>query len=493
MATSDDSITSRAPSLVKRIGNTVKTLLSRSPTPIPRIASPQLDPNLKPDWEAAEAWSKLFIKAKALSKKRKAEDADLVRNVPFGQSASSIYREKHFKTKNARAKVMQKSIASIFKPLAKTAQPQENEKEVDSDVEIIPDHESITVAIESVSKDMDVDSDMISHQAQTVPTFENYAAALSAAFDHAVPTPSDPALLESLRKSRTSRMRLFGIAQSRVRKPKARLERNWAGRRVGNFAQCPKAARGPCGFCASSLLPDSGIAASHCTTAVGNKPSFDASDGTESSAEPSAPSPDTSDASFDDLDRITDAAASSDGVSASTTPKQVHARLAKLIKKHEKELRKPKTMLSDKTAASKIFDLEALKRFNDLRLTYSEKIQKARKAAATAAPRMKPLMRRRIPTLQPAIAASEKVAEACGKGPSFARRLRKLAVFLAETGELPESRQGQGAFHASLFNNPDILDALRVGSSGALEVKDGGFEGPSRSLICRKLPQPLPL
>ncbi|KAJ6467263.1 hypothetical protein C8R45DRAFT_938622 [Mycena sanguinolenta] len=276
MAASDDSITSRAPSLVKRIGNTVKTLLSRSPTPIPRIPSPQLDPDLTPDWEAAEAWSKLFIKAKALSKKKGAEDADLVQDVTFGQSTSSIYREKHFETKKVRAKVMQKSIASIFKLLAKTAEPQENEKEVDSDVEIIPDHESITVAIESVSKDMDIDSDMISHQAQTVP---NYAAALSAAFGPAVPTPSDPA-----------------------------------------------------------LLPDSGIAASHCSTAVGNKPSFDASNGTESSA---------------DLDRITDAAASSDGVSASTTPKQVHARLAKLIKKHEKELRKPKTMLSDKTAATK--------------------------------------------------------------------------------------------------------------------------------------------
>ncbi|KAF8142746.1 hypothetical protein K438DRAFT_1994657 [Mycena galopus ATCC 62051] len=214
--------------------------------------------------------------------------------------------------------------------------------------------------------------------------FENYAAALSAAFYTAVPTPSDPA-----------------------------------------------------------LLLDSGIAASHCSTAVGNKPSFGASNGAESFAEPSAPSPDTSDASFDDLNRMTDAAASSDGVSASTTSKQVHARLAKLIKKHEKELRRPKTMLTDKTAMSKIFDLEALKPFNDLRLTYSEKIQKARTAAVMAAPRMKPLMRRRIPKLQPAISASEKVVEACGKGPSFARRLRKLAVFLAETREVPESRQGR--------------------------------------------------
>lgn len=57
VAASDDSVTSRASSFrVKRLGNTINTLLrSRSPTPVPRIPSPQLDPDLKPDWEAAEA------------------------------------------------------------------------------------------------------------------------------------------------------------------------------------------------------------------------------------------------------------------------------------------------------------------------------------------------------------------------------------------------------------------------------------------------------
>ncbi|KAJ7834257.1 hypothetical protein B0H14DRAFT_3462210 [Mycena olivaceomarginata] len=257
--------------------------------------------------------------------------------------------------------------------LAKTAHPQEKEKDLDSDVEIISDHASVTevnAAIESVSNDMDIDSntvdldEMIPHEAQPVPMFENFAAALTAASDSTIPVLSHP-----------------------------------------------------------DLSPDSGIEAGHSAPAVEDEPSFSTSNGMDSPAEPSAPPARYLRCNFDDLDRITDAAALSDGVSGSTTPKEVHARLAKLIKRHEKELRKPKTMLSDKTAASKIFDLEALKRFNDLRLKYLEKIWKARKAVATAAPRMKPLMRRRIPMLQPAIAASEKVADACGKGPNFARRL----------------------------------------------------------------------
>ncbi|KAJ7834259.1 hypothetical protein B0H14DRAFT_2591035 [Mycena olivaceomarginata] len=134
VAASDDSVTSRASSfLVKRLGNTINTLLRSLP--------PQLDPDLKPDWEAAEA-------CQALSKKRKAEDADLVQDVPFGKSTSSIYRKKHLKTKKARAAAPK---------LAKTAHPQEKEKDLDSDVEIISDHASVTevnAAIESVSNDM---------------------------------------------------------------------------------------------------------------------------------------------------------------------------------------------------------------------------------------------------------------------------------------------------------------------------------------------------
>ncbi|KAJ7822405.1 hypothetical protein B0H14DRAFT_3470808 [Mycena olivaceomarginata] len=122
---------------------------------------------------------------------------------------------------------------------------------------------------------------------------------------------------------------------------------------------------------------------------------------------------------------------------------------------------KPKRILTHKTAANKNLDLEALKRFNDLRLEYSLKIQAARQRAINAHPRAKAKMRSKIPKLRPTTDASDKVAFAYAKGPSFARRLRKTAEFLCETGALPESNQGKGAFHASALNNPDIISGLR--------------------------------
>jgi hypothetical protein len=133
--------------------------------------------------------------------------------------------------------------------------------------------------------------------------------------------------------------------------------------------------------------------------------------------------------------------------------------------------------LTDKAAVSKILDLEALKRFNDLRLEYSLKIQVARKRVTDAPARTKAQMRTKIPKIRPTTDASEKVAFAYAKGPSFARRLRRTAAFLLETGALPESNQGKGAFHASALNNPDVISALRHWATGVLDVKDGGFEG----------------
>jgi hypothetical protein len=82
-----------------------------------------------------------------------------------------------------------------------------------------------------------------------------------------------------------------------------------------------------------------------------------------------------------DLGSIFSAAASVDDLKI---PKETHTRLAKVIDKHLRELRKPKTILTDKAATSKILDLEALKRFNDLRLEYSLKIQVARKRVTDA-------------------------------------------------------------------------------------------------------------
>ncbi|KAJ6560989.1 hypothetical protein B0H10DRAFT_2240174 [Mycena sp. CBHHK59/15] len=161
----------------------------------------------------------------------------------------------------------------------------------------------------------------------------------------------------------------------------------------------------------------------------------------------------------------------------SVSPRIAHANLERLIAKHLQLLRKPNTMLSDRTAANKVADLEALRRFNDLRLVYLERLEVAKKRVRQAPPRCKAQMRKLIPKIKPALDASKKVATAVGKGPAFARRLWALAVHLAATGELPESKQAQGAFHVTLLKNPEILAAVRIWASGALDFNEGGFEG----------------
>jgi hypothetical protein len=86
-------------------------------------------------------------------------------------------------------------------------------------------------------------------------------------------------------------------------------------------------------------------------------------------------------------------------------------------------------------------------------------------------------MRKLVPKIKPNMDASEKVATALGKGPVFVRWLRKLATYLETRGELPPPTQGQGAHHATLLDNPDVLSAVRVWCTGALDPEEGGFEG----------------
>jgi hypothetical protein len=155
----------------------------------------------------------------------------------------------------------------------------------------------------------------------------------------------------------------------------------------------------------------------------------------------------------------------------------VHAKLEHLIEKHIRLYCKPKTMLTDTTAANRIFDLEALCRFNNQRLANFEKLEVAKKRVEQAPPRCKAKMRKLVPKIKPNTDASEKVATALGKGPAFARRLRKLAAYLETRGELPPPTQGQGAHHATLLDNPDVLSAVRVWCTGALDFEEGGFEG----------------
>ncbi|KIK49675.1 hypothetical protein GYMLUDRAFT_253712, partial [Collybiopsis luxurians FD-317 M1] len=94
----------------------------------------------------------------------------------------------------------------------------------------------------------------------------------------------------------------------------------------------------------------------------------------------------------------------------STSPQAVHERLSKAIKSHLKLLRKSKTMLSDQQAANKVFDLEALRRYNDLRLELIEKREAWQKKIASAPSKIRPLLEARQPKILSAQQASQKVA-----------------------------------------------------------------------------------
>ncbi|KAE9389954.1 hypothetical protein BT96DRAFT_834161 [Gymnopus androsaceus JB14] len=71
-------------------------------------------------------------------------------------------------------------------------------------------------------------------------------------------------------------------------------------------------------------------------------------------------------------------------------------------------------------------------------------------------------MHKKIPSryLRPSQTASEKVAKCFGKGPYYARRLRDEANHLLKTGQILETKQGQGAAHASLLNHHDIRESV---------------------------------
>ncbi|KAJ7710420.1 hypothetical protein B0H17DRAFT_1123570 [Mycena rosella] len=111
------------------------------------------------------------------------------------------------------------------------------------------------------------------------------------------------------------------------------------------------------------------------------------------------------------------------------------------------------------TAANKVADLEALRRFNDLRLVYLERLEVAKKRVRQAPPRCKAQMRKLIPKIKPALDAIEKVAT-----------VRRL-------GSCPSQNKVKVHFHATLLKNPEILAAVRIWASGALDFNEGGFEG----------------
>lgn len=143
-------------------------------------------------------------------------------------------------------------------------------------------------------------------------------------------------------------------------------------------------------------------------------------------------------------------------------------------------MRKPKKILSDAQAANNLLDLVALKRYNVLHLEHAKRLRGLLKKISDAPPRLREEMRADIPRIRPSTDASLTAADASGKGPYYAKKLRKLAVYILQHGVLPELRRGKGEIHPTLLNLPEVQEGLRDWSNGLLAV-EGGFEGPVRT------------
>jgi hypothetical protein len=154
-----------------------------------------------------------------------------------------------------------------------------------------------------------------------------------------------------------------------------------------------------------------------------------------------------------------------------------HSKLKSLICEHQKRLRDPKVMLSDKSAANSVLELEYLQAFNNTRFELQTKLQKQKDAIMNAPPRMRAAMRTKYPSIQPSVQASAKVNRLSGKGPYFAKWLCHLSAYLLRTGLLPENNRGKGASHKTLLNRADVLAGLRLFVTGGIPVNKGGFEG----------------
>lgn len=159
------------------------------------------------------------------------------------------------------------------------------------------------------------------------------------------------------------------------------------------------------------------------------------------------------------------------------TPEDRHARLRKLVQHHCKKLQSKKSLVSDSAAAHTLMDLEALYQFNDRRLEFEQQRASLIASLKTVARRLQPRLKIRISRIKPSLKASTAIATHCSRGPSYAQTIRSTAAYLLQTGLLPESKQGKGAYHESLLNRQEISSALQVWVKGVLSFEEGGFIG----------------
>ncbi|KAJ7445444.1 hypothetical protein FB451DRAFT_1189115 [Mycena latifolia] len=179
----------------------------------------------------------------------------------------------------------------------------------------------------------------------------------------------------------------------------------------------------------------------------------------------------------DETDAIPDPADTKGSDKPGESPEEFHDHLSKAISKLATELHKPKRILSDTQAANQLLDLDALKCYNALRLAHAKKLWGLNKQVSDAVPRFHAQMRADQPSIRPSLDASLTAADAVGKRPYYAKKLRKSAVYLLQNGVLPESQRGKGAIHPSPLNLPEVQEALRDWLNGILPIENDGFEG----------------
>jgi hypothetical protein len=154
-----------------------------------------------------------------------------------------------------------------------------------------------------------------------------------------------------------------------------------------------------------------------------------------------------------------------------------YRKLNKLIDKYQKELRTKKVLTSDSRATDKIFDLQALKRFNERQHQLRKKLNQQLKQYDKAPAKIRSALKAKHRPIHPTKQASEEVAEALGKGNYYGRRLRDSANHLLRTGLILENRQGQGAKHETWLNKFDVRSGVQRFARGQIPFEEGGFSG----------------
>ena len=150
------------------------------------------------------------------------------------------------------------------------------------------------------------------------------------------------------------------------------------------------------------------------------------------------------------------------------THEQTYQEIMKALEREEKRLNERKKQAGGSGSKSKkliqdIFELQALKQFNKLRIEYHRRKAKN--------PDLK---------LCPSIEASTVIARRFGKTDYYARRLRERLAYLHRVGELQTLKQGKGAAHRSLLSESRVVTAIQAWVKGAVPAEKGGYVGRVR-------------